>query len=191
VEKSIVVSKIKILGIVGSPRKNSNTEVLVRKALEGAASTGEVETDIYLLAGKRINPCSSCYVCRRKRTRCIFMENDDMLPLWQKFQDADGIIVGSPVYVMSIPGQLKSAIDRISNSLCSVYLDNPNERPVKVGGAIVQGMNRYGGQEFALSAIINFYLAIGIIPVSGEVPLFYIGALGSTYGGAETGNIAR
>ena len=53
------MTKVNILGIVGSPRHRSNTEVMVREALKGAEETGNVETQILQLAGKKINPCIS------------------------------------------------------------------------------------------------------------------------------------
>ena len=50
---------VKVLGIVGSPRKNGNTEILVKAALEAAAGLG-AETDIVLLAEKKVAPCDGC-----------------------------------------------------------------------------------------------------------------------------------
>ena len=107
------MTKVTILGIVGSPRHNSNTEVMVREALAGAESTGNVATEILLLAGKKINPCISCFQCVKKKDLCIFRFKDDMHEVYEKYLAADGLILGSPVYHLSISGILKNAIDRL------------------------------------------------------------------------------
>ena len=53
---------MKIVGVVCSPRKDGNTEILVKKALEGAREAG-AETELILVADKEINPCDACGAC--------------------------------------------------------------------------------------------------------------------------------
>ena len=70
----------KILGIVGSPRKNGNTHIIVSKLLEGSHDTG-AQTEILLLGGLTINECDGCHACWRGR-ECS--KHDDMNGLYQK-----------------------------------------------------------------------------------------------------------
>jgi len=81
--------------------------------------------------------------------------------------ESDGIIIGSPVYHLSITSCLKAAIDRLGQSLFSIY-QGRQPRFCKVGGAIVQGNSVYGGQEFALQFIINSFILENNIVVSGN-----------------------
>ena len=173
---------IKILGISGSPRKNGNTEILVREALEGAAEVPwPVETELYSLAGKKIDPCTHCVECLRRRGPCVHMYKDDFHELWYRYMSSDAIIMGSPVYVATVSGQLKAAIDRLSHSMCSTFWDGGIPRLMKVGAAVAQGMNKfYQGQDFTLQLMINAFLLWNHIAVSGDLPLSYIGTHGST-----------
>jgi len=184
--------RVRLLGIVGSPRKNGNTEVMVREALEGCKAVSEVETDIFLLAEKTIKPCISCYKCGERETPCIFMEKDDFKEIWLKYVEADGYIIGSPVYVMSITGQLKILLDRLSQSMWGASQGiHPVPRRLKVGGAICQGASRYGGAELAVDYIIRYFAFSNIIPVTGGIPLFYEGVIGCTHGRHEPGIIVE
>ena len=129
-----------ILYISGSPRKNSNTDVLLNKLLKmtGGKFIKLVDYDI--------KPCKSCWACQ-KIGKCVI--NDDMsnkiIPL---LLECDCMILGSPVYFNNVSAQLKSFIDRtwcIKGKLRN-----------KIGGTIVVG--RKYGAESAIDAINSFYL---------------------------------
>lgn len=178
---------IKVLGIVGSPRPDSNTEWMVREALEAAKKTGNVETDIFLLCEKTIAPCNSCWLCIERR-RCVV--GDDLHELLKKWLRADAVLIGSPVYHMSMSANLKAAIDRLGNSLLAGRYKFRSPRFMKVVGALAQGGDRYGGVEFTLQSIINSALLMNCVPVPGDykepgdTPA-YIGAAGYTHGQIE------
>jgi multimeric flavodoxin WrbA len=99
---------MKVLGISTSPRRKQNTEKLVEKVLEGSASLG-AETELYTISGKHINPCTGCDECRDTKKSVI---NDDMQELYNKIIDADGIVIGTPVYFYDMTAQCKTIIDR-------------------------------------------------------------------------------
>jgi multimeric flavodoxin WrbA len=61
------MEKVRILGIVGSPRKDGNTAKLVEEALEAIRAFPRVETDMFAVAGKKINHCVACYKCMEPR----------------------------------------------------------------------------------------------------------------------------
>jgi multimeric flavodoxin WrbA len=107
-----------------------------------------------------------------------------MRDLWL---DADVIIYAFPVYHMGIPGQLKSFLDRLGNSLGYYFpSDDPPTygipRLMKTMGFITQGAHLYGGQDLALSYMLNHALLMRCIPVAGDLPDSYIGAGGWTGG---------
>jgi len=108
----------KILAIVGSPRKGGNTDIIVQKAAEGAASKGaQVET--LRLGGLDIRECDGCHVCWQKKPCC---KRDDMLAIYPKIIESDAIIFGTPVYWYGPTALMKAFIDRF------VYFNCPENR---------------------------------------------------------------
>ena len=99
---------MKVLGIMGSPRKQSNTDLLLDKALEGAAQAG-AETEKVLVSKLKISPCLEIYACVKDGNCPI---KDDMLPLYDKLVEADHVILASPIFFYSITAQAKALVDR-------------------------------------------------------------------------------
>ena len=99
---------MKIVAIVGSPRITGNTSYLVDQALKEAASHG-VETEKIMLCQYRINPCLGHDDCASFST-C--KHEDDAPMILDKFSQADGIILATPVYYYSMTAQMKTFIDR-------------------------------------------------------------------------------
>lgn len=106
---------MKVLGFNGSPRINWNTSTLVEKALEGAASQG-AEVELIHLYDLNYKGCLSCFFCKLKNGKnygkCATV--DDLTPILEKVEDADAIILGSPVYFGSASGEMKSFIERMT-----------------------------------------------------------------------------
>ena len=121
---------MKVLGIVCSPRKGGNTEVLVREALAGAQTCG-AETELLTIWDKDIRPCDGCLSCE-KTGKCHI--KDDVQEIYPKLLEADGIIWGTPVYFFSATAQAKMLIDRSY----ALYTDH-NRLMNKVGGVISVG----------------------------------------------------
>lgn len=175
--------KVKILGIVGSPRKQANTSKLVQKALDGAGSVPSVETELYEMAGKKFHHCIACFKCLDKGGGCVF--KDDFQDFIRRYMEADGIIWGSPVYHFSIPGSMKNVIDRMGHSTLCNWLSKGIEIPRlnKVCGTLTIGATRYGGQDFVNTFMIHSSLLMNCVVVSGDTILGnYIGAAGYTGG---------
>jgi multimeric flavodoxin WrbA len=99
---------MKVLGISASPRRSQNTEKLVEIVLKGSASLG-AETELYTISGKQINPCIGCHECRDTK-KCVIQ--DDMQELYIKIMEADGIVIGTPVYFYDMTAQCKMVVDR-------------------------------------------------------------------------------
>jgi multimeric flavodoxin WrbA len=108
----------KILGIMGSPRRNGNTHILVSKILEGAGVEG-ARGDILLLDDLAIQECNGCHCCW-EGTKCS--KDDDMNRVYPKIIESDGIIFGTPVYWYGPTALMKGFIDRF------VYFNCPEHR---------------------------------------------------------------
>ena len=179
---------VKIIGICGSPRKGGNTEILVKEALLGAQAVKDAKTSFLSLAGKKIGHCTGCLACERQRRFCVVP--DDFPEFFKGYMEADGIILGSPVYHLSITSTLKAAIDRLGQSMFAIYRGKL-PRLCKVGGAVTQGNSLYGGQEFALQFMINSFILENCLVVSGDSPQSKIGVPASTGADSTRGSIRK
>jgi len=148
---------LKVLGIVGSPRKEGNTEIMIEEALSAARDEG-AKTDIFLIAGKTINGCDGCHSCFKTGACKI---KDDMQPLYKKMEWADAIIFGSPVYFNYVTAQLKAIIDR---TFC--YLGN-RKLQGKVAAPIL-ALRKIGGGQTRVQ-LFGWFMAQGMIPVRGAI----------------------
>jgi len=155
----------RILGIAGSPRPKGNTELLVARVLESAATEG-AETKLFSLAGKEIAPCLACDECVGAAPDfCV--QKDDMQELYPLMLWAEGIVFGSPVYMGTMTAQLKAVFDRARTLW---RMENALSR--KVAAAVTVGGGEWGGQELAIQNIFWAALNHGMI-VAGSVPMVY------------------
>jgi multimeric flavodoxin WrbA len=140
---------MKVVGIVGSPRKEGNTEILTAHTLTAIAEEG-LETELISLAGLDIKGCTGCRACA-KVDKCII--EDDMFPIYLKMKEADGIILASPVYYGSATALLKGLMERAG------YISHGSFNG-KVGGPLV--VARRAGQNFTVAQITFWYEILGM-----------------------------
>lgn len=100
---------IRVVGVISSPRFNGNTAILVRQALEGAREAGATVSEIFL-PRYEIRFCQGCLQCLAQG-RCPMQ--DDLEEIRRQLQEADGIILGSPTYVMAPNAIMKNLLDRL------------------------------------------------------------------------------
>lgn len=100
----------KILILMSSPRKSSNTNELCRAFSEGASSAGHLVSQINL-ASLKLNPCLACDYCGSHEGKCV--QRDDMHQIYEAFDWCDVIVLASPLYYYTINAQLKTVIDRL------------------------------------------------------------------------------
>lgn len=99
---------MKVIGIVGSPRKNGNTDILVQQVLRGASTAG-AETKIFYLNEMNIKGCQDCNNCK-DNDHCA--QQVDMTLLYDEISETDGIVIGSPIYMSNVSSQTKAFMDR-------------------------------------------------------------------------------
>ena len=148
---------MKILGIVCSPRKEGNTEILVREALKGASEVGG-ETELITVADKNIAPCDGCDACQENG---ICKLKDDMQAIYQQLELADGVIFGTPVYFINVSAQAKAVMDRTYALLRSRGLRG------KVAAALVAARRVGAGQ--VLSLLYSFFTIHRMIIAGGGI----------------------
>jgi len=141
---------LKAIGIVGSPRKNGNTEILTRHTLDSIAEEG-LDTELIPLAGLDIQPCNACMVCREEE-QCPL--KDDLFPLYTRIKEAEAIILASPVYFGSATALIKAFMDRAG------YISGARRVFAgKVGGPLV--VARRAGQNFTHAQISYWFHILG------------------------------
>ncbi len=106
---------MKVMAFNGSPRKDWNTAILLKKSLEGAASKG-AETELIHLYDLNFKGCISCFECKRiggkSYGKCAV--NDDLKPIFKKIEEeVDVIILGSPIYFGQVTGEMRSFLERL------------------------------------------------------------------------------
>ena len=176
---------MKILGINGSPRgKNSRTLKLVDAVLDGAKERG-AETELVDIGALDIRYCLGCQVCYAEG-ECV--QEDDLSDLWEKMMRADGIVVGSPVYVQGVTAQLKTVIDRLSDAIHCQMLVGKYGCAVTTAGSsgiseVLSYMNRWLN-ELGTVTVGEVGVAVGRNPAALDAATTEALILGQTLAGA-------
>jgi multimeric flavodoxin WrbA len=121
--------KMKVMGFIASPHKEGNTAWIVNKILEGAKEEG-AETQVGYSSDLYIEPCRGCLGCHKEGNRgCVV--NDDMQKLYNAVEEADAIVLGSPIYMGQMSAQAKIFTDRLFACISPRFSPLYKERPVK------------------------------------------------------------
>lgn len=107
--KSKGVIVLKLVTLVGSPRKGGNTDTLLKKVAEGFTSQGG-ETQTFYLNELNLRGCQACYACK-KTGQCAV--KDDTAEIFKAINDADAVVIGSPIYFGRFTAQLALVMDRL------------------------------------------------------------------------------
>jgi multimeric flavodoxin WrbA len=142
---------VKVVAFNGSARKDGNTALLIRRVLQVLEAKG-FETELIQLAGEPIRGCDACRTCYKTKNKRCAIEDDNVNLYIQKMLEADGIILGSPVYFSMMTSEMKALIDRAGY----VASANSDMFKRKVGAAVVAV--RRAGALPTFDAINNFFL---------------------------------
>lgn len=149
---------MKVIAINGSPRKNGNTYLALKRICDGLEKQ-EIETEIIQVGDKVFGGCRACGACA-KLGKCAFGDKDGLNEIGEKMSAADGIIIGSPVYYADLNGTLKCFLDRI------FYTYGRNFR-FKLGASVA--VLRRGGGIHTYHSINNYFGITEMI----QVPSMY------------------
>ena len=132
----------KVIAVNGSPRKKWNTAVLLEKALAGASSRG-AETELVHLYDLDFKGCVSCFACKtrggKSYGRCAV--TDDLTAVFQRIQEAEAVILGSPIYFGAVTGEMRSFLERWLFPYLT-YTDPPQTLfPRRIRTAFIYTMN--------------------------------------------------
>ena len=148
------MSKLKVLMINGSPRVNGNTAIALRE-MEKIFEENDVEVETVQVGNKDIRGCVACNSCV-KNGKCVF--DDVVNELAPKFEEADGLVVASPVYYASANATLIACLDRL---FYSTHFD----KTMKVGASIACA--RRGGCSATFDEL-NKYFTICSMPIASS-----------------------
>lgn len=145
---------MKVLIINGSPRVNGNTSVAVNEMVK-VFNEEDIETDVVMIGNKAIRGCIACGSCY-KNGKCVF--DDAVNELAKKFEEADGLVVASPVYYASANATTIACLDRL-------FYSTGFDKRMKVGASVV--VARRGGCSSTFDEL-NKYFTICGMPVASS-----------------------
>lgn len=105
---------MKVIAVNGSPRNNGNTAVLLQNALRGAEANG-AQTELINLYQLDFKGCISCFSCKRKGSQCkgLCAVKDDLTGVLERILSGDSILLGSPIYLGNVTGEMRSFWERL------------------------------------------------------------------------------
>ena len=162
---------MKVLMLNGSPRANGNTQVALEEMKKVFLSEG-IEVELVQVGHKPIRGCVACGGCR-KIGKCVF--DDGVNDLVESFKDADGLVVGSPVYYASANSTLIAVLDRMFQS-SGGYVD----KRMKVGACVA--VARRGGTTATFDELNKYFTISGMPVASGQ---YWNGVFGGLPGEAS------
>ena len=145
---------MKVLLLNGSPRANGNTSIALGEMVKIFAAE-VVDAEVVHIGNKDIRGCIACGYCK-KNGKCVF--SDAVNELAPKFEEADGLVVASPVYYASANATLIACLDRL-------FFSTSFDKRMKVGASVV--VARRGGCSATFDEL-NKYFTISGMPVASS-----------------------
>jgi multimeric flavodoxin WrbA len=152
---------MRVLGIMGSPRRHSNTEILLDRALEGASEAG-AEVEKVLISKLKISPCLEIYACFKDGNCTI---KDDMRALYDKLVEADHIVFASPIFFYGVTGQAKAVIDRCQALWARRHVLGMGKEDKRVRRGVFISVGATRGEKLFDGAVLTvkyFFDAVGV-----------------------------
>ena len=145
---------MKVLILNGSPRKDGNTDIAINEMIKVFEAEG-IETDLVHVGNQQVRGCMACNYCA-DHGKCVF--DDCVNDIASRFEEADGLVVATPVYYASANGTLISCLDRL-------FYSTGFDKTMKVGASIC--VARRGGLSSTFDEL-NKYFTISGMPVASS-----------------------
>ena len=146
----------KILILTASPRKNGNTNALVKTFTQGLNKGNEVSYDVVDLYDLNIKPCLACRCCQTDWDEWFCMQEDDLTDgLFDKIMGAELIVLATPIYAWYCTAPMKALLDRCVYALNKYYDDVTGTHGGKRGPAL------WAGKKIALIATCGYKPEVG------------------------------
>lgn len=142
-----------IVCLLGSPRAQSNSSAIAKRFTDTAEKSG-AKVKTYTLNNLNYRGCQGCMACKGTLDKCVL--NDDLAEVLDAVQQADVLVMASPVYYGEISSQLKGFIDRSFSYLKPDFMTNPNPARFAPGKKLVFALTQ-GQPEEAFSDIFPRY----------------------------------
>lgn len=149
---------MRVLIVLGSPRKNGNSETLVQALVKGLTAERQCEIEYIRLNTLNMAPCVGCGGCDKSGS-CVV--HDDMQALYHKVDEADRMIMTSPVYFYGISAQCKIFIDRFQSRWSRkyrqgvIYREGEGRKGYFVSTAAMQSKKVFEGGLLTVKAMFN------------------------------------
>jgi multimeric flavodoxin WrbA len=148
----------RVIAINGSPRKTWNTATLLENAIKGAESAG-AKTELVHLYDLEYKGCTSCFACKLKdgKSYGICAMNDDLTPILERMAEADAFILGSPVYLGTATGEMRSFLERLVFPYLVYDREHSSLFPKKISTAFIytMGADEKGAKEMGFDVQIR------------------------------------
>jgi len=153
---------MKVVGFNGSPRKDGNTSVLIRRVFTEMENEG-IETKFVQLSHERIHGCESCYQCVEKKNKRCAVDDDEANECIEKTIRAEGVVLGSPVYFMDVTPEMKALIDRVG------FVSRSNGAMLRNKVGCLVSAARRTGAVHTLDSMNHFFLSMEMIIVGRAI----------------------
>lgn len=149
---------MKVIGFNGSPRKDGNTSIMIQKVFRELEKEG-IQTELVQLSHKKIHGCIACYKCQENKDQRCAVNDDAANEYIEKIKQAQGVVLGSPVYFMDVTPEMKALIDRVG----FVSRSNGGIFRNKIGSLVA--VARRAGAMHTLDTMSHFFMSMEMIIV--------------------------
>lgn len=146
---------MKVLILNGSPHVNGNTAISLQEMVK-VFQQENIEVEMINVGNKVIRGCMGCNACG-ETGKCVF--NDEVNEIAQKFEKADGLVLGTPVYYACVNGTLEALCQRL-------FYSSHFDKTMKVGASVV--IARRGGCSATFDALNKFFTISGMPVASSQ-----------------------
>lgn len=151
---------MKIAAVLGSPRKNGNSETLAEAFLEEAERLG-AQVERFRLSALTYQGCTACLACKTTSEHCVL--EDDLTPVLDALTEADTFLLAVPLYFLDMPSQVKALVDRWFSFLKPGHLTRPDASRLLAGKQMVLVVSQGAPESYFLDFVIRYHFIFKLL----------------------------